>query len=138
MVKTKSKPIHQSDPRHRHASGSHNRASTSRPNTSRQKPHRVRKMRPGARALMEIRKYQQSHHLLLRKLPFARLVKEIADMFVPNALRWQSIAIMALQEAAEAYLVGLMEDANLCCIHAKRVTIFPRDIQLAQRLRGRS
>lgn len=51
-------------------------------------------------------------------------------------LRFQSSAILALQEAAEAYLVGLFEDTNLCAIHAKRVTIMPKDIQLARRLRG--
>jgi len=51
-------------------------------------------------------------------------------------LRFQSAAIMALQEAAEAYLVGLFEDSNLCAIHAKRITIMPKDLQLARRIRG--
>lgn len=72
---------------------------------------------------------------LIRKLPFQRLVREIAQDF-KNDLRFQSTAILALQEAAEAYLVGLFEDTNLCAIHAKRVTIMPRDIQLARRIRG--
>merc|ERR1711936_979457 len=67
--------------------------------------------------------------------PFQRLVREIAQDFETD-LRFQSSAVMALQEAAEAYLVGLMEDTNLCAIHAKRVTIMPRDIQLARRIRG--
>jgi histone H3 len=91
--------------------------------------------RPGTVALREIRRYQKSTELLLRKLPFQRLVREIAQDFKSD-LRFQSSAIMALQEASEAYLVGLFEDTNLCAIHAKRVTIFPKDIQLARRIRG--
>ena len=82
-----------------------------------------------------VRKYQKSTDLLLRKLPFQRLVREIAQDF-KNDLRFQSTAIGALQEAAEAYLVSLFEDTNLCAIHAKRVTIMPKDIQLARRIRG--
>ncbi len=96
------------------------------------KPHRYR---PGTVALREIRKYQKSTELLLRKLPFQRLVREIAQDF-KNSLRFQSTAILALQEAAEAYLVSLFEDSNLCAIHAKRVTIMPKDMQLARRIRG--
>uniref|UniRef100_A0A1I7ZJE6 Histone domain-containing protein n=1 Tax=Steinernema glaseri TaxID=37863 RepID=A0A1I7ZJE6_9BILA len=96
------------------------------------KPHRYR---PGTVALREIRKYQKSTELLLRKLPFQRLVREIAQEFKTD-LRFQSSAVLALQESAEAYLVGLFEDTNLCAIHAKRVTIMPRDIQLARRIRG--
>uniref|UniRef100_A0A1B0GQ04 Core Histone H2A/H2B/H3 domain-containing protein n=1 Tax=Phlebotomus papatasi TaxID=29031 RepID=A0A1B0GQ04_PHLPP len=68
-------------------------------------------------------------------LPFQRLVREIAQDFKTD-LRFQSSAVMALQEASEAYLVGLFEDTNLCAIHAKRVTIMPKDIQLARRIRG--
>ncbi|KAH0725806.1 hypothetical protein KY284_001671 [Solanum tuberosum] len=83
----------------------------------------------------EIRKYQKSTELLIRKLPFQRLVREIAQDFKTD-LRFQSSAVAALQEAAEAYLVGLFEDTNLCAIHAKRVTIMPKDIQLARRIRG--
>ncbi|CAN1169688.1 Histone H3.2 [Linum perenne] len=86
------------------------------------KPHRFR---PGTVALREIRK----------KLPFQRLVREIAQDFKTD-LRFQSSAVSALQEAAEAYLVGMFEDTNLCAIHAKRVTIMPKDIQLARRIRG--
>ena len=96
------------------------------------KPHRYR---PGTVALREIRKYQKSTELLIRKMPFQRLVREIAQDFKTD-LRFQSVAIGALQEAAEAYLVGLFEDTNLCAIHAKRVTIMPKDIQLARRIRG--
>ncbi|EGT34514.1 hypothetical protein CAEBREN_28645 [Caenorhabditis brenneri] len=96
------------------------------------KPHRYR---PGTVALREIRRYQKSTELLIRKLPFQRLVREIAQDFKTD-LRFQSSAVMALQEAAEAYLVGLFEDTNLCAIHAKRVTIMPKDIQLARRIRG--
>jgi|Transcript_34320 histone H3 len=96
------------------------------------KPHRFR---PGTVALREIRKYQKSTELLVRKLPFQRLVREIAQEYKTD-LRFQSSAVLALQEAAEAYLVGLFEDTNLCAIHAKRVTIMPRDMQLARRIRG--
>lgn len=93
------------------------------------------RFRPGTVALREIRKYQKNTELLIRKLPFQRLVREVAQDFNTN-LRFQSHAIMALQEASEAYLVSLFEDTNLCAIHAKRVTIFPKDIQLARRIRG--
>lgn len=96
------------------------------------KPHR---WRPGTVAIREIRRYQKSTELLLRKLPFQRLVREIAQDF-KNDLRFQGTAILALQEASEAYLVSLFEDTNLCAIHAKRVTIMPKDIQLARRIRG--
>uniref|UniRef100_A0A672UYN9 Histone H3.3 n=1 Tax=Strigops habroptila TaxID=2489341 RepID=A0A672UYN9_STRHB len=121
-------------------------------------------LRPGTVALREIRRYQKSTELLIRKLPFQRLVREIAQDFKTD-LRFQSAAIGALQvllvacgaavlsmprwgvlttfslvlfkqEASEAYLVGLFEDTNLCAIHAKRVTIMPKDIQLARRIRG--
>ena len=96
------------------------------------KPHRYR---PGTVALREIRKFQKGTELLLRKLPFQRLVREVAQK-VRTDMRFQSTAILALQEASEAYLVGLFEDTNLCAIHAKRVTIMPRDLQLARRIRG--
>ena len=96
------------------------------------KPHRYR---PGTVALREIRRFQKSTELLIGKLPFQRLVREIAQDFKTD-LRFQTAAIGALQEASEAYLVGLFEDTNLCAIHAKRVTIMPKDIQLARRIRG--
>ncbi|KAI2656533.1 histone H3.3 [Labeo rohita] len=93
------------------------------------KPHRYRYDEPR----VEFR--HKSTELLIRKLPFQRLVREIAQDFKTD-LRFQSAAIGALQEASEAYLVGLFEDTNLCAIHAKRVTIMPKDIQLARRIRG--
>ena len=96
------------------------------------RPHRYR---PGTVALRDIRRYQKSTELLIRKLPFQRLVREIAAG-ISKDLRFQSVAILALQSAAEAYLVGLMEDTNLYAIHARRVTIFPKDMQLARRIRG--
>ena len=96
------------------------------------KPHRYR---AGTAALRDIRHFQKSTALLIRKLPFQRLVREIAQDFKTD-LRFQSAAILCLQEASEAYLVGLFEDTNLCAIHARRVTIMPRDIKLARRIRG--
>ena len=96
------------------------------------RPHRFR---PGTVALREIRRFQKSTELLIRKLPFQRLVREIASED-RNELRFQSSAVLALQEASEAYMVGLFEDTNLCAIHAKRVTIMPKDMQLARRIRG--
>lgn len=99
--------------------------------------------RPGTKALREIRKYQKSTDLLIRKLPFARLVREVAQEFMEHEftgalLKWQSSAIGALQEASEAFLIQLFEDANLCAIHGKRVTIMIKDVQLARRIRGTS
>ncbi|XP_006210305.1 histone H3.3A-like [Vicugna pacos] len=96
------------------------------------KPHHYR---PGTVALHEIRHYQKSTELLIRKLPFQRLVWEIAQDLKTD-LRFQSAAIGALQEASEAYLVGLFEDTNLRAIHAQCITIMPKDIQLACRIRG--
>lgn len=90
----------------------------------------------GERALREIRAYQTSTDLLLRRLPFARLVREIQQGLTQRPYSWQASAILALQEASEAHLVGLFEDCNLCAIHGKRVTIMPRDMQLARRIRG--
>jgi histone H3 len=104
--------------------------------------------RPGTVALREIRRYQKTTDLLIKKLPFQRLVREITEYCtwkpVANGLgppldreyRFQSSAILALQEAAEAYLIGLFEDTNLLAIHAKRVTISCKDMQLARRIRG--
>ena len=107
-------------------------SSTHASNGGVKKPHRYR---PGTVALREIRKYQKSTELLIRKLPFQRLVREIASEY-KNDLRFQSCAVLALQEAAESYLIGLFEDTNLCAIHGKRVTIMPKDMQLARRIRG--
>lgn len=96
------------------------------------KPHR---WRPGTKAIQEIRRYQKSTNLLIRKKPFQRLVREIAQDFKTD-IRFQSMAVLALQECAEAYLVSMFEDANLCAIHAKRVTIMPKDMHLSRRIRG--
>ena len=96
---------------------------------------RPMRYRPGTVALREIRRYQKTAELLIRKLPFSRLVREVTQDFKTD-LRFQAQAIMALQEAAEAYLVRLFDDTNLCAIHAKRVTIMPKDMQLARRIRG--
>lgn len=95
-----------------------------------------RRYRPGTVALKEIRKYQKSTELLIRKLPFARLVREIGNELTREPFRWTAEALWALQEAAEDVMVGLFEDCNLCAIHAKRVTIMPKDMQLARRIRG--
>ena len=96
------------------------------------KPHRYR---AGTVALKDIRHYQGSTALLIRKLPFQRVVREITQD-IKTGLRFQSAALLCLQEATEAYLVSLLEDSNLCAIHARRVTIMPKDIQLARRIRG--
>ena len=92
--------------------------------------------RPGCLALQEICHYQKRTNLLIRKIPFQRLIRELTQKFKIN-VRFRSSALMALQEAAEAYLMRLFEDMNLCAIHAKRVTIMPKDIQLARRIRGK-
>lgn len=109
-------------------------------NNEERRPHR--RYKPGTIALREIRKYQKSFELLIRKAPFQRLVREIAQdlsrehKHISADLRFQSTAVLALQEASEAYLIGLFEDANVCAIHGKRVTIMPKDIALARRIRG--
>ena len=96
------------------------------------KPHRFR---PGTVALREIRRFQKSTQLLIRKIPFQRLVREVAQN-LKSDLRFQSTAILALQEAAEDYLVRMFEDVNVCAIHAGRVTIQVKDIQLWRRITG--
>ena len=96
------------------------------------KPHRYR---PGTVSLREIRKYQKSTDLLIAKAPFIRVFREVMQEYKSD-LRRTAECNPALQEAAEAYLVGLMEDSNYAAIHAKRVTIMPKDIQLARRIRG--
>jgi histone H3 len=99
------------------------------------KNYRNKRYKSGNKALCEIRKFQKSTDLLIHRLPFARLVKEITLTY-HHSLQWQSIAIEAIQHACEDYIVGLMEDANLSAIHAKRITIMPKDLHLAQRIRG--
>ena len=98
-----------------------------------QKKHRYR---PGTVALREIRVFQKSTNLLIKKLPFARLVREIGNKVAPEPFRWTAESYCALQEAAEDFIVHLLEDCNLAAIHAKRVTIMPKDMQLARRIRG--
>lgn len=99
------------------------------------KPHRYR---PGTVALREIRRYQKSTDLLIRRLPFARYFREVVGDIKPepDTPRVTGSALAATQEAYEAYQVGLFEDTNLCAIHAKRVTIMKKDVQLARRIRG--
>jgi histone H3 len=88
-------------------------------------------------ALREIRQYQKSTENLIPKTPFQRLIREVCQVELKRTnIRFTSGALMATQEAAEAYLAGLFEDTNLCAIHAKRITIMPKDIQLARRIRG--
>ena len=95
-----------------------------------------RRYKPGTRAIMEIKRLQRTTDLLIRVLPFQRVVREIATDYTTEPYRFTSEALLALQEASEDMLVHLMEDTNLCAIHAKRVTIMPRDMALARRLRG--
>ncbi len=100
------------------------------------KTKKMKRRKPGMVALREIRRFQRSTDMLIPKAPFQRLVKEVARRVSGGGdYRMQSAAVMALQEAAEAYLVGLMEDSNMCAIHAKRVTVMPVDMRLARRIR---
>ena len=109
----------------------HGRRRGSVPKGSERKPHR---WRPGTVALREIRRYQKSTELLIRKLPFQRLVKEIAQQ-IRSDLRFQSTALLALHEAAEDYLVKMFQHVNVCAIHGGRVTIQPKDIDLWRRIK---
>lgn len=98
----------------------------------------LKRYRPGPMSLREIKKYQNSTDLIMPKLSFQRVVREISQQvaFKTFDFRYQAAALYALHEAAESFLVGLFEDTNLCATHAKRVTILPRDISLALRIRG--
>ncbi|CBZ25736.1 putative histone H3 variant [Leishmania mexicana MHOM/GT/2001/U1103] len=91
--------------------------------------------RPGTVALREVRKYQRSTEMLIARTPFRRLVKEIMSTF-KDTMHMRHSAMEAIQEATESYVVSVLGDANLCTIHAKRVTLYPKDLQLALRLRG--
>ena len=93
------------------------------------------KFKPGTVAVREISKYQKGTQMLIKKLPFQRMVREIAGG-QKDGLRYQLSALLATQEAAEAYIINLFADTCLCAIHGHRVTIMPRDLQLARRLRG--
>jgi len=96
---------------------------------------RPRRFRSGTVVLREIRKYQKSTDLLIRKLPFQRLVREVVQQISPG-LRFQSTVILSLQEASEDYLVRMFEQVNLCCLHARRVTIQVKDMSLWKRMKG--
>lgn len=99
---------------------------------------RRRRTRPGTKALREIRKLQQSTDLLIPRLPFARLIKEITlDLAPQTDLRYTAESLLTLQTAAEYYLTALFEDSQLCALHARRVTLMVKDLQLARRIRGR-
>ena len=96
--------------------------------------------RPGIQALREIRRYQKSTELLLRKAPFQRLIRSVcADIREKlggaKQYRIQGLCVKALQEASEAYLVALLEESNMCTVHGKRVTLMPKDITFALRIR---
>ena len=100
-------------------------------------PVKKRRYRPGTLALREIRKYQKTTNLLIRQAPFIRLVRVILHgKLGKTVIRMQCIAVEALQEAAEYYITNLFDDANLCALHAKRITLQPKDMQLAMRIRG--
>ena len=114
--------------------GKKSAAAKASPSTS-QNQKKAHRFRPGTVALRDIRRYQRGTDLLLRKLPFQRIVREIA-MTGKDGLRFQASAVLAMQEATEAHLVNLFADTCLCAIHGRRVTIMPKDIQLARRLRG--
>ena len=106
----------------------------SRPRVNKKKLKKPRRFRPGTVALREIRKYQRSTELLIRKLPFQRLLREIVFDMKKKDYRFQSTAILAMQEAAESFLVRMFEQCNDICIHGKRVTVQQKDIQLWKRL----
>merc|ERR1719391_474595 len=116
------------------------RTSSKRKRNGESNTPRRKRFRPGHQALKEIRKYQKSVDLLIPALPFSRLVRETAHNILGfqhlQDFRFQSAALMALQEACEAFLVILFEDSLLCAIHAKRVTVMPKDLRLARRIRG--
>ena len=97
---------------------------------------KTRRYRPGQVAIREIRRYQKSTELMIRKAPFQRLIKEIATVDLSLKYRFQESAVLALQEASEAYLITLFSDCQLLAIHGKRVTVMPKDMWLALRIRG--
>ena len=105
------------------------------PTKKKMSEEKKRRYWPGTLALREIWKYQKSTELLIQKLSFMRLVWEIGQQFL-TGIKFQGTAVMALQEASEAYLISLFEDSNLCAIHAKHCTIMPKDMQLTQRIQG--
>merc|ERR1712065_72153 len=97
---------------------------------------RAFRYRPGTVALREVKKLQKSTDLLVARAPFARLIREVASGFNNQKLNFQASAVSAIQEAAESYIISVLSDANLCALHANRVTAMPKDLALARRLRG--
>lgn len=128
------KELNKADPKERHRKPGRPKKILEAGDPQQQK--KKRRMKSGMRALKEIRQFQRSTDLLIKKAPFQRLVREITANVGEGEKRWTLSGVLALQEAAEAYLIGIMEDTLLCAIHAKRVTIMPRDMQLARRIRG--
>ena len=105
-------------------------------NAVKQRPSKRRfRSRPGVVALREIKRLQRSTDLLVPRLPFQRVVKEIAGK-INSDLRFSAQGLLALQESAESFMTGLFEDSYMCTVHAKRVTLMPKDVQLARRIRG--
>lgn len=110
--------------------------------TQSSKPAKSHRFRPGTVAMREIRRYQRTYDLLIPRLPFNKLVRDLAyeilkeEMGDNAKLQFQASALDGLQEATEHYLVKLLEDSNLNAIHANRVTVQPKDIKLARRIRG--
>ena len=138
MTRTKSRSTLETRIKHRYRTHVYSNGRTIKvplpPKGGVRKPHRFR---PGTVALREIRKYQKSTDLLIRKIPFQRLVREICEGFTKKLgyqLRFQSTALLALQEGSESYLVNMFSQCNDICIHAKRVTLQAKDIQLWKRL----
>jgi len=99
------------------------------------KPLKKQRFKPGTKVIRDIKRYQRSTNLLIQKLPFSRLCNEIRQSICPEK-RFQKSAVMAIQEAAESYIVELFEDTNLLCLHANRKSIIPKDLKLALRIRG--
>ena len=99
------------------------------------KPVKKRAFKPGQLAIKEIKRLQEKTQVIIPRLPFQRLVRDICRTRNPDT-RFSSQALQALQEAAESYLTGMFEDSLLCALHAKRVTVMVKDIQLARRIRG--
>ena len=100
-----------------------------------EREEKTKKTRQGLKALKEIKKYQSSTEMLIRRLSFQRVVKEIVQK-IQEDLRLWSTAILVLQEVGDMVLLGLLEQSNLCMLHARRVTIMPKDVQLARHIRG--
>ncbi|KAL0906573.1 hypothetical protein M5K25_025075 [Dendrobium thyrsiflorum] len=95
------------------------------------------RFRPGTVALREIRKLQKTWNYLIPAAAFIRIVKDMTFFYSRVVNRWRAEALVAIQEAAESFVIELFEDANLCAIHAKRVTLMQKDIHLARRIGGR-